>query len=841
MKKKRKKYRVIGVFDTETTNIGEGVETRAFPILYIDNDLRDVSLYNYTPGEKERINLYRSYSEYLTKINEYIEHGQFYNYIPIICAYNLTFDLQSIIYELSKKFDIVANAQSSTNVYTLDLFDKEDDKNPLLRFWDTFHLQMAGLDKMGAIAGLEKLKGAWDYTLIRTPKTELTVDEVRYAKRDVQVIPAYLKYLLHANEWLKSEMFGVRVITQTSLVRQMAKIKIGCVFIDKQNGKKLTLEKAFNSLCMQELPQTFEQYALRKACFRGGLTFTSAKYASVVVKNVISLDVTSMHHTFINGRYLPIKFEMRSSKVLNLACERVINTTLQYILNNYHKPFNHALHVLIEFNNVRLKEGGVFDKLGIATLAQAKFKNKINSDKMYNDDPRNVCQENIIREYGCYDKATNGCFAFSKLYSADKIQVYLTEVELWCFAQVYEFENFRVLAGEETIHFIKPPDYVTLQSNLLYNMKNAAKEINNNYMQGENYSKDVDVSIPNSIKNKLKNGSLTNQFFESWYINTVKGQFNGIYGTQAQDVYKPIYKCEEGELLIDETTKTTVHTWESKQPKSCKVLYNYGSRIVAGSRMHLIIAMVLLNQKFKDKIKILGGDTDSLKISCNPSVEDDELISALEPLKTSSVSAINKSMERVRSLYKDKASTLEGVGSFEVEKSYKGTRWNWHIELWNKGRISVSNNKCHVTLAGLSRPANRYNIENYINDLIQDGYNIEYILKNVCTYNTNVCNALCYALAGYKPKANERFEKTITDYKGVQAEVKTYQAQALYKIDRIIGDTAKLGNQQNIDFVKKFYNRDIDTSDRWIKKDNSKVTAYKLELCYITPIFEHYL
>lgn len=46
---KRKKFKVAAIFDTETTNIGEGAETRAYPILYIFNDLRSTSLESYTP------------------------------------------------------------------------------------------------------------------------------------------------------------------------------------------------------------------------------------------------------------------------------------------------------------------------------------------------------------------------------------------------------------------------------------------------------------------------------------------------------------------------------------------------------------------------------------------------------------------------------------------------------------------------------------------------------------------------------------------------------------------------------------------------------------------------
>lgn len=47
--KERKEFKVTAIFDTETTNIGEGAETRAYPILYIFNDLRNTPLESYTP------------------------------------------------------------------------------------------------------------------------------------------------------------------------------------------------------------------------------------------------------------------------------------------------------------------------------------------------------------------------------------------------------------------------------------------------------------------------------------------------------------------------------------------------------------------------------------------------------------------------------------------------------------------------------------------------------------------------------------------------------------------------------------------------------------------------
>ena len=144
---KRRKFVLASVYDTETTNMGTGDTARAFPVLFIDNDIRGVELVNYKQGDGT-IRFYRVESEMQDRIDEYVKWGYVVGKVPIICAYNLMFDLKPLMEELDKRYDIQVNAQSSTNVYTVDLYEPETD-NMVLRFWDTFHLEMRGLAAMG--------------------------------------------------------------------------------------------------------------------------------------------------------------------------------------------------------------------------------------------------------------------------------------------------------------------------------------------------------------------------------------------------------------------------------------------------------------------------------------------------------------------------------------------------------------------------------------------------------------------------------------------------------------------------------------------------------------------
>lgn len=810
--KDRKDFRVAAIFDTETTNIGDDVGTRAYPILYIFNDLRDIPLESYTP-DADDVRFYRRTSEALAYIDDLIEYGRAHGYVPIIAAYNLMFDMQTLMLELAQSYTIIANAQTATSVYTLDLCVGGV---VVCRFWDTFYLEMGGLRAMGETCGLPKAVGDWDYTLTRTPETPLTDEELFYARRDVQVIPQYLQWLLRANSWLTADMLGCRVLTKTSLVRQMARREIGGRRVTLQGGKKLTLQRAFETTCGQEFPKNYASYALRKACFRGGLTFTSARTASVVVDNVASLDVTSMHHAFINGRRLPVKFAPTPPDLLQIACESIVDTSLIDVLTHYDNPFHMGVHVAVRFTNIRLRKGTCFDAWGIAICPRSKFVRTLRAGTDYSNNERAKTQDNSIRTHGYVDSAINPTYAFGKLYRADECVLHVNEIELWNIGQVYVYDEMQVLYGESTTKTIIPPDYVTLQSNMLFARKTDVKNLIKGYTEGVPYADDIPDSIPEGIAHDAKTGELSMKFLQSYYVSTVKGQFNGIYGTQAQDVMKADYRVTEtGELEVDRTTVCTPENFAKKRPKVPRVLYTYGMRIVAGSRMHLVIAMMLVYARLGDRVTVTGGDTDSLKISCADDVTDTELLEALEPLHTAVETAINRTMRRVRTTAPDMASTLEHIGKFEVEDCGGSTRYAEHVELWNKARVSLdAGGRVHVTCAGLPRPDGMYTIEDFIADLMHAGHGFAETVQMSLGYDVLVDYDICHTLQRNRPHAWDRYVGTVTDYQGATYHVDAPEAIALYPSGRWLGESDKQANEENIAYLRDLYNRNVETEPR---------------------------
>lgn len=810
--KERKEFRVAAIYDTETTNIGEGAETRAYPILYIFNDLRNTPIESYKP-DTDDVRFYRHTAEALAYIDDLVGYGWEHGYIPVIAAYNLMFDMQTLLLELAQAYRIEVNAQTATSVYTLDLCVGGD---VVCRFWDTFYLEMGGLRAMGETCGLPKAVGDWDYSLTRTPETPLTDEEKFYAQRDVQVIPQYLQWLLRANHWLTPDMLGCRVLTKTSLVRQMARREIGGRRITLRGGKKLTLQRAFEMTCNQEFPKTYDSYALRKACFRGGLTFTAAQTASVVVDNVASLDVTSMHHAFINGRRLPVKFAPTPVEILQIACENIAGASVDDVLANYDDPFKTGVHAAVRFINLRLRKGTCFDAWGIAICPRSKFVKTLQADTDYSNNERAKTQENSIRAHGYVDSAVNPVYAFGKLYSADECILHVNEIELWNVTQVYEYDEMQVLYGESTTKTIIPPDYVTLQSNMLFARKTDVKNLIKHYTEGTPYTCDIPDSIPEGIAHDAKTGELSMKFLQSYYGSTVKGQFNGIYGTQAQDVLKADYRVtEHGELEVDRATVCTPDNFAAKRPKTPRVLYTYGMRIVAGSRMHLIIAMMLVYARFGDGVTVTGGDTDSLKIRCDADVTDDALLDCLSPLHDAVETAINRTMRRVRVTAPDMASTLDHIGKFEVEDCGGTTRYARHMELWNKARVSLdAAGRVHITCAGLPRPDGAYTAEDFIRDLMESGCDFADVVRMALGYDVLVDYEICHTLQRNRPHVWDRYVGVVKDYRGEVARVDVPEAIALYPSGRWLGESDKQANGENIAYLRNVYNRNVETTPR---------------------------
>ena len=316
--------------------------------------------------------------------------------------------------------------------------------------------------------------------------------------------------------------------------------------------------------------------------------------------------------------------------------------------------------------------------------------------------------------------------------------------------------------------------------------------------------------MPYAITETLRNGTLEKSFLQSYYQTTVKGSFNGIYGTQAMDEVRCEYTSNlEGELLINRETVPTPENYDDRTPDNSKVFYQYGMRIVGWSRVQLVLAMELLYKRFGEKCRITGGDTDSIKASLAPDITDELLLDALKPLHDATTKSIDWCTARARSLFPQFASSLKGVGTFDIEDCSGAPRYAQHVEFWNKARASLdARGKVHLTCAGVSALKGAANADYVIESFMKQGMSFEKACGSVLGYGSFLTNPVCHMLQRVRPHASDMIEELVTDYLGRACMVESHQSVALYECGRLLGATTERSNVSSISY-QQAHNRGV--------------------------------
>ena len=666
----RQKFKVVGSLDSETTSTGRG----AFVCLL------QLRTWKSLKG-KGKTQFFNTPEELVSALPMGGEPT------PIIAVYNLSFDFVSLEPVLLENGYELSSFGPHTSPFYIDVMK---DGTTVLRFWEVSRLCPQGLAVMGELAGLPKLSGEWDYSIYREPGTELSEEEKEYAIRDTEVIQAYLQYIIKTNHFIKESDLGTRLLTQTGLVR---------LFGERVVGRKEL--RAFRAAAAQEEPENEATYRLRKACFRAGLTFTGGANAGKIFDHVISIDTISMHHSFILGRMVPRGFHRAEPKVLERALATIFATPVEEVLAHYERPFGTAIHARVRFKGLKLKTGSVFEEQGIATLARGKFTHQVIYD--WEDGASSADAENRNRSKGFLDQGSKMRFEFGKLVEAKEVTIFLTELEAWVLAQVYQWESFEVIEGELTTRFQVPPTYILkLDEHLYYNKMQMKK-----YLKG-----DVEAAVPQAIKEAPRSVQ------EGYYLRTSKGMFNSIFGLCAMDGHK--FENDYSKI---------------KSPSSW---YSMGMRIAGGSRVHLIIALILLHQAYAGTFSILGGDTDSIKLS---GLTNDQIQTALQPLHEAITDAITIVLDESGI----EASQFAGIGTFESE----GTA-ELEVEVFNKNRLAWTNGTFELTAAGIPTPSGKPNLQSALTSLAQK-YGPRKVMTDIYGPNLEVDQTLSCFLFPVRP------------------------------------------------------------------------------------------
>lgn len=812
----RKPYRIIGAYDSETTNISKGFSKRAFPILH-QLGLLDCPIEEVHSSDVEghvTVSMYRHAVEIYARFDDIA--AQELPYVPVICCHNLSFDMWGLSPWLaSKQVRVLAKSQQKPISFTI--LSEEDGKTPRLVIWDTLVFAQKSLAYMGDECGYPKLVGDWDYDLVRTPETPLSDEEKAYAAHDIYSLLAWLGYWCRLNPDIDPEMLGRRVVTKTGVVRmrreqRFSKLKAKGT---KSVGQMWMQTNGFNSF------DTDEELFTCNAATRGGFTFCSSKNASRVFDfaedspyRVYGFDATSQHPSQMVSHMYPQGFEETSGEVLMTCFQIVQCKTLDDVLSHYDKPFPKAFYGLFEFENLRLKEGSCFEKWGVAPLAWARCKPYAVDTELFEDNQQAEEFKVEMSQRGYNDEVLKPVYAFGKLESAGKARLYLTELAAWEVCQAYDFDSVKGISGYVTGRFYRPTDMSVISVMQFYAAKNAFKHARAKYYENEPLDNIEDLRtyhIPDFVIDGMVHHEIDDSTVESTYLG-LKADLNALFGIEACNEYR------RDTVLGDTGIEYEGDFGVCNKPKNPKAFYQFGQRVVGWSRIAQIVVMELAAPYIET---IVNGDTDSVKMV----IRDDnlpEVMQALSRMDAAIDSSKDSVCSRVKWKYPRCYDSLDGIGHYILEFSTRK-----FCASWNKAYCICEEDKrdgrehMKFTLAGVpvkTGYAQGHGVNAMADRMIAEGQSFGEVCDTLLGYNVTYMNDITGLNARSFPKWADVFAEEVTDYRGETSRVAEPCALCLYPMAKTVNDC---GNRENaVNMERALENRpSVHTDSMMISND----------------------
>lgn len=812
-RKRDKPYKIIGAYDTETTNINDG-NIYAFPVTYqlgtINCPIQDIAPDNVR--QHTAITIYRHAVDLYTRIDELVAANL--NYVPVILCHNLAFDM----YSLAPYFDaheckVLAKSQRKPITFTV----LDETGKPALVIWDTLVFSQQPLERMGEDCGYKKAVGNWDYELIRTPDTPLTAQEETYAKDDIYALITWVSWWLSMNPDISPEKLGKNVVTKTGIVREKRKLR----FANARAGR-YNIGRHWYYINRQQAPKTDDELFTMQAATRGGFTFCASSFASIPydLENtdmvIAGYDATSQHPAQMVSHMVPVNFHETTPEVLDMFLAIVRHYDTGHILANWAKPFAKAVYAAYEFTNIRPKAGSIFEQWGILPLASARFTSNENME-MDEENGDALTQDDNRRKYGYADTAANPVYAFGKLVSADSCIVYVTELALWEICQCYEWDNAQAVHGYITGRFVRPSDMAIVSVMQFYQAKNEYKQARDEYYKHgkiANNDKLRKLGVADAIVSDMEAGTLSPNDIEATYLG-LKANLNALFGIEASNEYR------RDTMLTANGIEYAGEFGICNAPKNPKAWYQYGQRIVGWSRIAQICTMQLCRPYIEG---VINGDTDSVKLLCRES-ELNNIDRALGKLAHAIDSGKRCVCARIRANYPQFYDSLDGIGYYVRE--FVAKRF---CAAWNKAYVEYDEKGYHFTLAGV--PSSdiykkddagelqlmQKRVNGIANDATAAGMSFAEVCNTFLGYNVTFTPDVTGLNARKFPAWGDLVNVKVTDYLGNTSHVIEPAALALYPMAKTVGSFAMADNRANARYALA-NNPDVNTNRVFITQN----------------------
>ena len=802
MKKDKKPYRIVGAYDSETTNLTIDGEHVAFPILHqlglLDCPVEDVTADNVE--DHVTVEVYRHAFELFARLDEIVATP--HDYVPVIMCHNLSFDFYGLSPWLARH-DVRVLAKSARKPITLTI--RDDNGFPLLVIWDTLIFSQQRLERMGIDCGYEKGVGEWDYDLVRTPETPLSVAELDYAKKDVYALIAWIGWWLARNPEIMPDMLGLNVVTKTGVVRARRKARFEFL---KGIGQKRSVGNYWLWRNRSETPKTDDELFTMQACTRGGFTFCASECASVPFdlegtdEIIAAFDATSQHPAQIVSHVYPVNMKEANARNLALAFDLVGKMSVDKVLSKWFKPFPVAFDACFEFINLRPRKDSIFERFGIYPLASARYKavDKLAfyEPSIYDDGDKTAARDNRA-ERGYIDEGEGIESAFGKIISAQRVRLYITELTAWEIWQAYEWDDVTPVHGYMTGKFSKPCDLDIISTMQFYKAKNAFKAARSEFYERGTISNSDELKklgIAPAIAGAMEDGTLSSGDVEASYLS-LKADLNAIFGVNCADEFR------RDTILTASGIDYTGEFGVCNAPKNPKVWYQFGQRIVGWSRIAQICAMSLCEPY---ALHIVNGDTDSIKVHLKE--KDLPIVShELEKLGAAIDAGKHRVCSRVRAVYPDLFDPLLEIGYYVSEFNAKRFCASWNKAYCEQETGKDGKPHFSFTLAGI--PTKRressfcsfIGVDGFADRLYALGWSFESICNVMLGYNSTYSNSLLRLNSRAFPEWGSQFYGRVTDYRGETCTVAEPNALALYPMGKTVNDTASADNMRNMAYA----------------------------------------
>ena len=795
----RKPYRIIGAYDSETTNITSDGIPKAFPILHQLGLLDDTPLDEIDASNVEehaQIELFRHSHELYMRLDDLVSRET--DYVPVILCHNLAFDMYGLSGWLSRQ-NVRVLAKSARKPITFTICDEYG--WPRLVIWDTLIFSQQPLERMGEDCGYSKGVGEWDYDLVRTPETALTDEETDYAKRDIYTLLAWFGWWIRRNPDIAQDRLACNVVTKTGIVRERRRVRFSNL---KGEGMKRNCAYYWLARCRLDAPKSDDELFTMLACTRGGFAFCSSANASVPFdlegtgKVIAAYDATSQHPAQLVSHRYPVQFKEATPLVLELAFNLIGKITLDAVLDKWEKPFPVAFNACFRFENLRPKENSVFSRCGIFPIASARYKTP-EQLKQYEENGDKAAYLDHMRQRAYCDTAENAKCAFGKLISADVATLYITELTAWEIWQAYEWDSVEAVHGYETGKFNRPSDMDVISVMQFYKAKDEFKAARAEFYKTgtiSNVESLENLGIAPAIARGMEAGTISSGDVEATYLG-LKADLNAIFGISASNQYRR-------DTILDGEGITYVGDFGIvNAPKTPKVWYQFGQRIVGWSRIAQVCVLMLTE---KHTHTCVNGDTDSVKLLADEGKLGD-ISHDLEKLGRAIDKAKKRVCARVRAAYPDVYDELDEIGHYVPEFQTDRFCASWNKAYCTHERGKDGKRHFSFTLAGIPTRRRENKVASFIglNGLADRLYGLGWSFDDVCNlflgYNTTFANDVIRLNARRFPEWGETMFERVTDYQGNVALVAEPCALALYPMSKTVNDTGSAENAVNMRYA----------------------------------------